>query len=566
MKKEKVEIDEGLVCKEYKETNIGVESLALKYHVGKLKIKEILSKNGIALKGRGKQPLKDVFIVSDWKIEKYSEKYGYHYVAIDKENGYKTTDWKNKAGVLTTHIEKTYGIETPTLYDRRLYYMRTGNYWWEQWFDIVLEKDEEVKKCPYCEWTTTDIENMSGAFEQHLKKVHGKTLNDYLTENEEDYTYFKKRGERIVKPEQLDDNNSVKCPICGNYYERLTLTHMEKYHNIKLSEFRKLYPEYPVMSPKNLQQALDVQKLGNLTVSKSRFVSKYEKELQDFLTENGVEFECNRQILIGKEIDILVEDKKIGIEFDGLKFHTEFFGKKSHDYHLEKTLKCNEKGYGLIHIFEDEYVNHKGIVLSKLRHILGLDYGFEKVYARKCSVNEIMKSDAEQFLNKNHIQGFVSSTVYLGAFHDGQLVSVMTFKHNTVKNKGWELSRFATDNEKRVIGIGGKLFKYFLKNYNPDYVFSYADRRWTVDINDNLYTKIGFSMDKASAPDYSYYNEKVDRYRRFHKMLLAKDKLIKKYGFPDTMTEREMTRELGYDRIWNCGLVKYVYRNETTTV
>ena len=33
----------------------------------------------------------------------------------------------------------------------------------------------------------------------------------------------------------------------------------------------------------------------------------------------------------------------------------------------------------------------------------------------------------------------------------------------------------------------------------------------------------------------------------------------KKYGFDKSMTELEMARELGYDRIWDCGLIKYVY-------
>ena len=27
------------------------------------------------------------------------------------------------------------------------------------------------------------------------------------------------------------------------------------------------------------------------------------------------------------------------------------------------------------------------------------------------------------------------------------------------------------------------------------------------------------------------------------------------------MTELEMTKSLGYDRIWDCGLFKYVWRN-----
>ena len=38
-----------------------------------------------------------------------------------------------------------------------------------------------------------------------------------------------------------------------------------------------------------------------------------------------------------------------------------------------------------------------------------------------------------------------------------------------------------------------------------------------------------------------------------------KKKLSKEYGFPLTMTETEMIKELGYDRIWDCGLIKYVW-------
>jgi hypothetical protein len=50
------------------ENGIGVGKLALKYHVGKLKIKDILIKNGIELKKRGGQKQQINYVVSDWKI------------------------------------------------------------------------------------------------------------------------------------------------------------------------------------------------------------------------------------------------------------------------------------------------------------------------------------------------------------------------------------------------------------------------------------------------------------------------------------------------------------------
>ena len=69
-------------------------------------------------------------------------------------------------------------------------------------------------------------------------------------------------------------------------------------------------------------------------------------------------------------------------------------------------------------------------------------------------------------------------------------------------------------------------------------------------------------MAEALKPDYRYYNSSVDRYKRFHKFGFKKEQLISKYGFDQGMTELEMARELGYDRIWDCGLFKYVWRKE----
>lgn len=562
-------LDEKVICKEYCENNIGIETMALKYHVGKIRIKNILIKNDIELKKRGGQSSKEVFVVSDWRTEKYPQVNGKHYVAIDKKNGYRTNDYMNEGGFLTSHINATYAIEIPSLYERRMYYKRTGNYWWEQWFDIVLEDNVEVKKCPYCEWETKDLENKSGMFLTHIKKEHGLTIMEHLKLHPEDTIYFSKYTKEKKREEKLkQEGNFVICPICGERYEKLTQAHIEKLHGLKWAEFKHLYPDAVIMSETALKQTLEVAKKANLVVSKKRFRSKYEVAIESFIKEHGLLCDTNRQILEGKEIDLLMPEQKIGIEFDGLKFHTEFFGKKPHDYHLDKTKTCNAHGYKLIHIFEDEYVNHEKIVYSKLGHILGFDKDKPKVNARECVVKKIYKSDAKRFLEEWHIQGFSSSTFYYGAFYCDELVAVMSFKHGNIKSKDWELTRFATSDKYIYRGIGGKLFSKFVKDVDPDRVVSFADRRWTLQEKNNLYTKLGFSLDKKTPPDYRYYNEKVDRYQRVHKMFFMKSKLIKKYGFPDNMTEWEMARELGYDRIWDCGLFKYVWKkkdNDTTT-
>lgn len=552
------------IINDYLNSCINIEKLALKYHVGKVKIKKILMDNNIPLKKVGAQSLNNLYVVKDWKIEKYPQEEGYHYIAIDKEDEtYQTFDYMNYAGCLTTHIKEKYNIEKPTLYYRREYYKKTGNYWWEQWFNIVKVKNTETKKCPYCDWETIDINNKSGVFEQHLKQKHNKTVEEYLREYPNDIDYFpnfKKKKNRI----ELFSNDKyyVTCPLCGEKMKKITLWHCKSKHNMTLMEFRKKFENQKVVSDYDHEVDAKNFKLGNLTPpTKNSFISKYEMEIREFLDKHNVKYEHNRQILFGKEIDILIEDKHIGIEFDGLRFHTEKFGKDK-NYHLNKTIRCNEQGYGLIHIFEDEYVNHKDIVYSKLAHILHLDCNLPKIQGRKVIVKEIFKNDAMIFLNQYHIQGFASSTVYLGGFYNDELVAVMSFKHGNVKNPNWELTRFATKYTYRYQGVGGKLFSYFVKKYDPNCIVSFADRRWTIDKDYNLYTILGFTLNMINPPDYRYYHNKVDRYKRVHKMTFNKKSLHKKYGFPLTMTEREMTRELGYERIWDCGLFKYVWLKE----
>jgi hypothetical protein len=178
---------------------------------------------------------------------------------------------------------------------------------------------------------------------------------------------------------------------------------------------------------------------------------------------------------------------------------------------------------------------------------------------RKCKVEVIPKDIAEQFLNDYHIQGYARSTVYLGALYEDKLIAVMTFKQEQKNSSKWELTRFASDYHYICQGIGGKMFNWFVKNYNPLEVKSFADRRWTLDKGNNLYVKLGFELIEELKPDYEYILN-ANPIKRIHKFNFRKQKLHKKFNLPLTMTENEMTKELGYSKIWNCGLFKFVWK------
>lgn len=552
------EINVKQLIEDYTINDYGLEAICKEYHIGKLKAKAILQANGVEIKKKGKQALNDDFVVKDFKIRKYVEKNGYHYEAVDKVNGFKTKDYMNDAGVLTTHIKKEYGIEIPTLYDRRMYYMRTGNYWWEQWFNIIEVENPKVKKCPYCNWETKDTENKSGAFEVHLYSKHGITKQKYLEEFPDERSYFKLVCRTNDLQMETDENKFVVCEVCGKKLTRITDVHLSK-HGLTKQEYMLKYGLSGTTCNDLHHKMSEIGVAANENMTHT-YSSSQEKEIKAYIETLGFDCENNRKILHGKELDVYIPSKNIAIEFNGNLWHSEKYGKDK-EYHLDKLEECNKQGVKLLQIFEDEYEEHKSIVLSKIRHILGAENtNFKKIPGRRCEIKEIYRTEAEEFLNKNHIQGFTNSTLYLGAIYDNELIAVMTFLNEG--DNEWNLTRFASQLGTICQGVGGKLFKHFVKKNNPKLIKSFADRRWTIDGTDNVYIKLGFKLDSILRPEYRYYNQKVDRYKRFHKFGFRKTTLNRKYGLPLSMTETEMTKELGYTRIWDCGLFKYVWRKE----
>lgn len=549
------------IIKDY-EYGSNLEMVATKYHIGKIKLKQILSSNNIKIRQKGGQKQETNYIVSDWKIEKYPHEEGYHYVAIYKTDGMEFKDHMNQGGFLTSYIKKMENIDIPTLYDRRKYYMETGNYWWEQWFTIEKREDKATKKCPYCDWETTDITNKSGAFEVHLREVHGIDKITYIKEHPEEKDYFALVCDTLNRQMSDNEDEYVVCQVCGKKLARIDWRHLKK-HGMTQKQYINKYGNETVC--KKLHDRLShITTLNNMNMEPVKH-SKPELEIRDFIKGLGFECKSNRKILNGKEIDIYIPELFVGVEYNGNKYHTEWFGGKSRQYHLQKTKLCKEKGVKLIHVFEDEFHNSKEIVFNKIAHILGAQQDLPKIYGRKCEIKEINRETADSFLSTYHIQGFDPSTVHYGAFYEDKLIAVMSFLRNKKDSMDWELTRFASDYNYTCCGVGGKLFKHFIKEHNPSSIKSFADRRWTVDEENNLYCQLGFKYDGYIPPDYKYYNPEVDKYKRFHKFGFRKKTLLKKY--PDLltpeMTETEMVKVLGYDRIWDCGLIKYIWTRKS---
>ena len=272
-------------------------------------------------------------------------------------------------------------------------------------------------------------------------------------------------------------------------------------------------------------------------------------------TDMAIREKCRNTI--DGELDIVIPDKNIAIEFNGTYWHSELAGKKHKNYHLNKTVQCLNKGIQLIHIFEDEWAKKESIVKDRIRHILGKNTK-DKIHARSCEVVEISSKDCNDFLEKHHLQGKCNSSVKLALFFKGKMVSVMTFgkyrislgkRHSS--NDEYEMYRHCSSNA--VNGGSSKLLHYFIEKYKPSKITTYADRRWSVG---NLYEKLGFTQNNPTPPNYFYIKYgKSDRLHRYnftkHRL---KDKLEK---YDESLSEWQNMQLNGYDRIWDCGHLKF---------
>jgi hypothetical protein len=253
------------------------------------------------------------------------------------------------------------------------------------------------------------------------------------------------------------------------------------------------------------------------------------------------------------EIDIYSRDKKIGIEFDGLLWHSEFTG-KDENYHLKKTEECQSKNIRLIHIFEDEWKYKSKIIKSRLKSVFGLIK--QKIYARKCNIKLLEKKVSEKFLEKYHLQGKDNSSIQLGLFYRNRLVAVMTFgKPRFNKNYSWELIRYASVANFNIVGGAGKLLKYFRKNFVGS-IITYADRRFS---EGNLYNQLGFKHIGNSKPNY-FYTKGLQRLSRY-KCQKHKLKDLLKEMYDENLSEHQNMNNNKFYKIWDCGNMIFTLDN-----
>lgn len=286
----------------------------------------------------------------------------------------------------------------------------------------------------------------------------------------------------------------------------------------------------------------------------------------------------DRSILPARHgLDVVVPSYQLAIEYNGVWWHSEANG-RGPQYHRTKTRMAADAGYKLVHVWEDDWIDRREIVIRAIAHKLNATHRIldvlpdadpriaQTTYARQLKAKEVNSTAASQFLETNHIQGSSAASQHF-ALTDamGEIWAVLSVGRTNRGSRGsrnegeWEIQRYAAMGnvpggftkllahaEKAVISNGSSLSKWI--------TFSAAD------VSDGgLYAGAGFVVEKELAPDYSYVGpltgwRRVHR-NRFQKRKFAADPTLL---WQDGWTEHEAALANKLYRIYDPGKTRWV--------
>lgn len=245
----------------------------------------------------------------------------------------------------------------------------------------------------------------------------------------------------------------------------------------------------------------------------------------------------DRSVISPLEIDVVVPSSKLGIEFNGLYWHSEKEQKDRH-YHTKKSNMAAAAGYRLFHIFQDEWRDKRAIIESMLTSRLGLS---ERVSARNCTVEKIDHDTREKFFEMNHIDGDVRSSMCLGLVEkqSGQLVQAMSFRkpHHRRYRDRMEIARCCSLLGHTVVGGISRLISNGLRLFPGTQIMTYVDTRF--GSRGESYIKSGLRVESVTKERF-WWTDCTHRYDRFSCRAQS------------GVSENDVARSRGLTRIWTC--------------
>lgn len=369
----------------------------------------------------------------------------------------------------------------------------------------LKERNRRVKKISLERYNTDHPAKSKEVRNKILNTVRKKYGVDYYTQTDK----FKEKRAKTNK-----ERYGVNSPFAMvDFYDKAQKTWLKK---------------YGVDNPSKSTELIN-KKYETMNINGTDKRSYKEDEVYNFikLFYKG-EIITNTRKEINEEIDIYIPEFKIGIEYNGNYWHSTDRKRMLDNklYHYNKSSKAREVGIRLIHIYEWEWSNAR--IRPILESVLKISLGIyeEKIYAKQCIIKEINNKEYRDFCELNHLQGYRPAEIKLGLFYQDRLVQLMSFgKPIHSKNKyQYEIVRGCPGSNNVVVGGVSKLYKHFIRNYNPESIMSFGDFN---KFDGSSYEMLGMTLDRMDKGNRWFVNRKSGKISNWlYRNKEKRDKLI----------------------------------------
>lgn len=420
--------------------------------------------------------------------------------------------------------------------------------------------------CPICgiEKVTENQTDTKDDFIEKAKLIHGGRYNfdkvNYVSSKTKVTVVCDLHGDFEIKPNGLLCGQG--CPTCGNrippstegFIKRAQSVHGVGRYDYSETECTGSGNKVSIICPthKKFEQTIYHHLNGHGCPACAGVNSKEEMELTEFIISLGFNTERKRftENGVSREGDIVIESKKLIIEYNGLFWHSSY-NHSSSTYHRDKRRLFEKLGYRSIMVWSDEWLNGREKVEDYLRAQLNL---FDReVGGRKADLQKIDHHAASEFFADNHLQGGrILKDDHYGLFDANDvLVACASFAN---RNNKHELIRFAQKRGVRVAGGLGRLIRHWRINNPSDVLVSFCDLD---KFSGNGYSALGFTVPESNNLTLAHWFT-VGGKNRENRQKYMKHNLPKLFGPVDmTKTAEEICKENGVYSVYGSGTRKY---------
>lgn len=325
----------------------------------------------------------------------------------------------------------------------------------EKYGETTPTKNKNIKEKTKIKWLGKSDEEISLIKKKKQITFERKTdVEKKQIIDKREFTFEQKYGVKtIFKNEDIKNNiivsNNEKygddC-ILNNNEIRQKIASSNKRRNIeilksKLINFNCEYIDHFVNDNETIIYILnDLESNEEFTISYSSLnyklknnirLNKKDKSLMEVDLFNFVKILTNYEVIKNYkinnlEIDIYIKELNIGIEFNGLYWHSDHF--KNKDFHFNKSLQCKNQGIKLLHIWEDDWKFKKNIVKTTIENIFKIYKPIENIIIKEIDFEYF------QYLHNIYNLSFLEEADKFYIIENDEILSLFSLTNNIITN------------------------------------------------------------------------------------------------------------------------------------